>query len=275
MPHRTINGVELFYDDHGNGEPLLIHHGYTGSHYSWDEVVPLLADRYRVVRMDCRGAGDSGRPTTGHTIEQYAADAVAMMDSLGIDRFTYIGHSMGGVVGYELGLSHADRLDKLVLVTPAPADGVQVPPSFRERAERLRREGDLHTMVREGVALSAREGPEAVEVRVRQGLSGSQEHYDQSWDALVNYRKGGRLGEIKTPTLMIAGAADSLLPANLADFPRLGNATLHVFSRVGHGVPYEIPEEFAAVVLDFLDHGVVTATTLQAKLRETAAAAAR
>jgi pimeloyl-ACP methyl ester carboxylesterase len=272
MPHRTINGVELFYDDHGSGEPLLIHHGYTGSHYSWDEVVPLLADRYRVVRMDCRGAGDSGRPTTGHTIEQYAADAVAMMESLGIDRFTYIGHSMGGVIGYELGLSHAERLDKLVLVTPAPADGVQAPPSFRERAERLRREGDLHTMIREGVALSAREGPEAVEVRVRQGLASSQEHYDQSWDALVNYRKGGRLAEIETPTLMIAGAADSLLPANLADFPRLGNATLHVFSRVGHGVPYEIPEEFAAVVLDFLDHGVVTATTLQAKLRETAAA---
>lgn len=273
MPTKTINGVELFYDDHGSGAPLLVHHGYTGSHDSWDAVLPLLAARHRVIRMDCRGAGDSGRPSSGHTIEQYAADAVAMMDSLGIDRFTYIGHSMGGVIGYELGLSYANHLDKLVLVTPAPADGVHIPPSMRERSERLRRENDLETLIREGAILSARETADEVAVRVKRGLSVSQEHYDESWASLVSYDKGGRLGEIKTPTLMIAAAADALLPANLADFPRLGNATLHVFSRVSHGVPYEIPEEFADVVLDFLDHGVVTAATLQAKLRETAAAA--
>jgi pimeloyl-ACP methyl ester carboxylesterase len=273
MPHKTINGVDLFYDEHGSGPPLLIHHGYTGSHYSWDAVVPLLADRYRVVRMDCRGAGDSARPSTGHTIEQYAADAVAMMESLGINRFTYIGHSMGGVIGYELGLSYADRLDKLVLVTPAPADGVQIPPSMRERSLRLRKAGDLDTMIHEAAILTARGTRETVEQRIRQGHTVSDEHYDQSWDALVHYRKGDRLGEIKTPTLLLAGAADGLLSSNLADFPRLGNATLHVFSRVSHGIPYEIPEEFTAVVRDFLEHGVVTAGTLQAKLRETAAAA--
>jgi pimeloyl-ACP methyl ester carboxylesterase len=273
MPHATINGVELFYDDHGSGDPLLIHHGYTGSHYSWDAVLPSLAKQHRVIRMDCRGAGDSGRPDNGHTIEQYAADAVAMMEHLGIPRFTYIGHSMGGVIGYELGLSYPDRLDKLVLVTPAPADGVQVPPTLRERSTRLRRENDVATLVREGTILSARETSDEVEVRVRRGLSVSDAHFEQSWDALVNYRKGDRLGEIKTPTLMIVGAADALMPANLADFPRLGNATLHVFSRVSHGVPYEVPEQFAAIVLDFLEHGVVTSATLQAKLREAAAPA--
>jgi pimeloyl-ACP methyl ester carboxylesterase len=70
MAHANINGAELFYDEHGSGEPLLVHHGYTGSHHAYDDVVPHLARKYRVVRMDGRGAGDSSREAGGHSIEQ-------------------------------------------------------------------------------------------------------------------------------------------------------------------------------------------------------------
>ncbi len=274
MAYATINGAQLFYDEHGVGDPLIVHHGYTGSHYSYDDVVPHLARAHRVIRMDGRGAGDSARPDTGHSIEQYAADVVGMADFLGLDRFTYIGHSMGGVIGYELGLSYSDRLNKLVLIAPAPADGVNIPASFRERAQKLHYAKDANRLMEEAMITTAQpRSRDLVEARIEKGLSVSDAHFEESWDALVNYHEGGRLGEIKTPTLLIAGAADGLLPANLADFQRLGNATLHVFSRVSHGIPYEIPEEFSRVVLDFLEHGVVTATTLQAKLREMVGAA--
>jgi len=269
MAHATINGLQLFYDEHGTGEPVLFHHGYTGSHDAYDDVVPRVSKRYRAIRMDGRGAGDSDRSAKGHSIEQYAADVIAMADYLGLDRFTYVGHSMGGVIGYELGLSHAERLNKLVLVAPAPADGVVVPASFRERGSKLHYGKEVDLLTNEGFLLSARPGSrEKVEARVRRGLSVSDAHYEESGAALEGFKKGARLGEISTPTLMIAGAADSFLPANLTDFQRLPNATLHVFSRVSHGVPYEIPDEFAEVVLDFLDHGVVTANTLLAGLRE-------
>ncbi len=273
MAQATINGVNLFYDEDGSGEPVLIHHGYTGSHYTWDDVLPHLSDKYRVFRMDCRGTVDSGHPADGHTIEQYAADVVGMADHLGLEKFTYVGHSMGGVIGYELGLSHQDRLNKLVLVAPAPADGVVAPPEMHARGRALRMARDVTTMVRESMALSPRPRSQAwfeEDAERRQKISDA--HYDQSWDALCTYHKGDRLGEITVPTLMIAGAADSLLTSNLADFPRLGNATLHVFSRVGHGVPTEVPEELAKVIADFVEHGVVTAATLQAGLREMAAA---
>ncbi len=269
MAHATINGIQLFYDEHGSGEPVLLHHGYTGSHDAYDEVVPHLAKQYRVFRMDGRGAGDSDRSASGHSIEQYAADVIAMADFLGLDRFTYVGHSMGGVIGYELGLSYAQRLNKLVLIAPAPADGVNVPATFRERAQKQHYGKDAPRMIEESMILSAQpRSRDLVEARIQRGLSVSDAHYEESWEALVNYHKGDRLPTIKTPTLMVAGAADGLLPANLADFQRLGNATLHVFSRVSHGVPYEIPDEFSAVVLDFLEHGVVTAASLQVKLRE-------
>lgn len=275
MPHATINGVELFYDEAGQGEPIIFHHGYTGSHdVWWDLITPRLRDRYRCIVMDARGAGDSSHPDTGYTIEQYAEDVVGLADFLGLETFTYCGHSMGGVIGMELGINHAARLNKLILVAPAPSDGVQAPPEQFERSRQLRRERARETMIRERTIMSART-PDAARIAagVDRALSVSDGHFEQSWQALVNSRRGERLAQITVPTLVIAGAADGLLLANLADFQKLPNATLHVFSRVGHGVPSDVPDEFAAVVADFMEHGVVVAKTLQDRLQAATAAA--
>ncbi len=87
----------------------------------------------------------------------------------------------------------------------------------------------------------------------------------ESLAAMESLRLADHLGEIMTPTLIIAAAADALLPYNLRDFGQLGNATLHVFSRVGHGIPSEVPSALARVIPDFLEHGVVTAETLAAQ----------
>ena len=274
MPTTSINGFDLCYEIVGAGEPVILHHGYTGTHYNYQAAAAILAPKYRCILMDCRGAGDSGRPASGHTIEQYAADVVALADPLGLVRFTFVGHSMGGVIGMELGINHGHRLNRLVLVAPAPADGVQMPPGARERDLAVRAAGDLEAMLRERKITTARELPDEVHrLRIERGLAVSDAHYDESWKALEDVRLGDRLGEITAPTLVVAGAADGLLAANLQDFQRLRNATLHVFSRVSHGVPYEIPEAFAEVIADFMEHGVVTARTLQQKLQAASARA--
>ncbi len=276
MPHKTINGASLFYEEHGAGEPLLFHHGYTGTHHGWDGVIPIVAAAgYRCIAMDCRGACDSEHTAGGYSIAQYAHDAVGMADALGIDRFTYIGHSMGGVVGYQLGLTARERLNRLVLVAPAPADGVVHPNSkiAHEMSADRRRRGAKDEALEERLLLTARQRPiEDMTAEIERNFGVSDGHYDDSWREIVEFRAGDRLGEIAVPTLMMAGAADGLLEANLRDFARLPDATLHVFSRVSHGLPYEIPEEFAAVLIDFLEHGVVTARSLLAKVGERAAA---
>ncbi len=266
MARVTINGAELFYEEMGSGEPILFHHSYASSHDAWTDVVERMRERYRCVVMDARGAGDSAHPEDGYTLEQMAADVVGLADALGISRFTYVGHSMGGVIGMELGLAHAHRLEKLVLVTPGPADGTELPPSLRERLRRQWREKAREEMIRERTAMTAREAAHpSIPEGVDRALSVSAGHREGCLDAVSISRRGNRLGEIKTPTLMIAGAADVLLSTNLRDFARLGNATLHVFSRVSHAVPREIPAELASVLADFMDHGVVTAATLQAR----------
>jgi pimeloyl-ACP methyl ester carboxylesterase len=84
-----------------------------------------------------------------------------------------------------------------------------------------------------------------------------------------------RLGEIRTPTLVVSGGADWLLPANLRDVQLLGNASLRVLSRVGHRVPTEVPSALSRVLADFMEHGVVNAATIQRRVEEVRAAAAR
>ncbi|MBM3140953.1 MAG: alpha/beta hydrolase [Chloroflexi bacterium] len=274
MPTKRVNGVELYYEEHGQGRPVLFHHGYTGSHDGWETVIPLLADRYRCIAMDARGAGESERAGGGYTIAQYAADVVGMADALGLDRFTYVGHSMGGGIGMWLGLEHAARLDRLVLVASIPADGTVSDPALHERAAEQRRAADAEGMFRQRRALAAR--PESLdESRVRRAvqraLSVSEGHFEDSWRAMRDLRVGERLASLTTPTLVIAGAADGLLQANLTDFMRLPNATLHVFSRVGHGVPTDTPDRVAEVLADFMEHGVVNNATLQARLQEVTA----
>jgi len=76
------------------------------------------------------------------------------------------------------------------------------------------------------------------------------------------------LHQLTTPTLMVAGAADGLCTPNVNDWQNLPNATLHVFSRVGHGVPSDVPEEFSAMLADFMEHGVINAKTLQERMQQ-------
>ncbi len=277
MPRIRVNDVELFVEESGRGDPVLFVHGYTGSHDSWDAVVERLADRYRCIVTDLRGAGDSGHPPGGYSIEQYAADIVGVADALGLDRFTYVGHSMGGLVGMQLGLEHAERLRRLVLVAPGMADGSTVPTALHEDAVRKRRAGAREEMLGERIAQKARSErvDEAAEARgVDRALSVSEGHFEDSFQAMRGLRVRDRLGEIETPTLVVSGGADWLLPANLQDVQLLPNASLHVLSRVGHRIPTEVPAALSRVLADFFEHGVVNATTIQGRLDEVRAAAA-
>lgn len=270
MPHALINGARLWYEVRGSGEPILLHHGYTASRVNWAPVADRLEDRFQVILMECRGTGESEHTADGYTLEQYAADVVGLLDHLGLARATYAGHSMGGGIGYRLALDHADRLDRLVLMAPIPADGIgPIDPTMR--AERLaeRRRQDRDALLARYVALRFRPDVETdtwFEDRVRHILSVSDGHFEQSAESMTALAVGDRLAEITLPTLMIAGAVDSLLPANLADFQRLPNATLEVLSRAGHEVAVHEPDRVAEAIANFMAHGPVTAASLMARL---------
>ena len=106
MAQALINGARLWYEIRGTGEPLLLHHGYTASRVNWLPAAERLQDQFQVILMECRGTGESEYTEGGYSLEQYAADVVGLLDHLGIQRVTFAGHSMGGGVGYLLGLHY-------------------------------------------------------------------------------------------------------------------------------------------------------------------------
>jgi len=261
MPHALVNNARLWYDLLGptDGEPILLHHGYTASRINWMPVALRLAERFRVILMECRGTGESEHTADGYTLEQYAADVIALVDHLGIERFSFAGHSMGGGVGFLLGLEHGDRLRRLVLMAAIAADGSTGDAEVRARRRGWRANGDRSAFMAQYQSARIRPDVETdawFESRIDHILSVSDGHYDGGITAIQNLRVGDRLATLTTPTLVIAASGDGLLRANLDDFQRLPNATLHVFSRAGHEVAIHEPEGVADAIAAFLTHGL-------------------
>lgn len=266
MSHATINNARLWYDVMGEGEPLLMHHGYTACRDNWMPVAQRLRDRYQVILMECRGAGDSEDTDAGYNLEQYASDALGLMDHLGVDKFSFAGHSMGGGVGYLLGTGHAERLEKLILMAPIPSGGTPGPnrEMIQKRLE-ARKNNDRDAFMKEMVAMRFRPDVQTdawFESRVNQLMRVSEGHIVGGAESMAALDVEDRLAELRVPTLMLAGAIDGLLHANLKDFMGLPNASLHVFSRAGHDVAIHEPDGVAKAVAAFMEYGPISATTL-------------
>jgi aminoacrylate hydrolase len=270
MAYAEINGARLWYEVRGEGEPLLLHHGYTASRVNWMPVAERLQAHYQIILMECRGTGQSEHTPDGYTLEQYAADVVGMLDHLGIEKVSFAGHSMGGGIGFLLALNHKERLKRLILMAPIPAEGVgEITPELREQRLAERRRGDRDAILARYRAMQFREDVETEEWfidRAEHILSVSDGHFERGAESMRDLDVSHRLPEITTPTLMIAGAVDSLLEANLKDFMNLPNATLEVLSRAGHEVAVHEPDRVASVIDSFMQHGPVTAATLMARL---------
>ncbi|HEY7030125.1 MAG TPA: alpha/beta hydrolase [Thermomicrobiales bacterium] len=127
MPSATNDGVRIRYEVEGGGPPLLLHIGFVGALEDWDEAgyVAGLRDRFRLVLLDPRGQGQSDKP---HDPAAYAAryrvgDVLAVLDAAGIDRAHFWGYSLGGWVGFPLGVLAPDRLASLVIGAAHPFSG--------------------------------------------------------------------------------------------------------------------------------------------------------
>jgi pimeloyl-ACP methyl ester carboxylesterase len=113
--------LRIHYAEAGDGPPVLLLHGWPQHFWCWRRVVPLLAGDFRLICPDLRGFGWSDAPGRGYDNETFAADAVALLDALGIERARVIGHDWGGFSGFLLALRHPARVERLLAVsTPIP-----------------------------------------------------------------------------------------------------------------------------------------------------------
>src|ERR1700712_2599435 len=113
MPTATVHGTEIYYESHGEGEPLLCVMGLAADTMSWALQVPAWSERFRTIIFDNRDVGQSAYVSEAYTTADMAADAIALADELGLDSFHLLGVSMGGTIAQEIALTVPDRVRTL------------------------------------------------------------------------------------------------------------------------------------------------------------------
>jgi pimeloyl-ACP methyl ester carboxylesterase len=261
MPKVQVNGIELYVQTHGDGEPLLLIAGLACDHTMWADVVGTLAARYRVIVFDSRGVGRSSAPDTPYTIRMMAHDAAALLDALGVGPVHGAGYSMGGQIAQELALARPGQVRSLMLLSSC-ARCDERNKAVMEAWGELPGVAEPRLMARlllpwlYSNAFFARPG--AVEQLLSLLLENPypptpQGIYRQT-RALGGFDTTSRLGEIRCPTLVLVGKEDALLPVGYSEQLARGipGAELVVLEKTGHGLLVEAPEEVARVMLGFL-----------------------
>lgn len=167
MPDVTRDGVSIHYEVEGDGPPLVFSHGWIGSAQRWRDTgyVDALDDAFRLVMIDARGHGSSGKPddAAAYVLSEQVGDVVAVLDDLGIERAHHWGYSMGAEVGFGLGQDHPDRVASLILGGVNP-----FPRTAADKDEMVAWQADLRGGIAAFVAgFERRHGPLPVEARER------------------------------------------------------------------------------------------------------------
>jgi pimeloyl-ACP methyl ester carboxylesterase len=264
MPQATVRtGVTLNYETSGEGDPLLLVMGTSGSLMLWGEVIPRLAEQYRVIAFDNRGLGGSDRGEGAISVASMAEDASALLEALDIPRAHTMGWSLGSAVLQELALAHPEQVATAVMyATWARCDGFQRSVLAALRYPYVTRDIEQALAVA-GLAFSPQllDHPD-FEKMLEPMLPAFPQDDDQmqvtveQWDADLAHDTLDRLGGITVPTLVIVGEQDLLTPPwqsrKVADAIPGARYELVTGPGSSHGLHIERPEDVVRLATGFL-----------------------
>jgi 3-oxoadipate enol-lactonase len=259
-----INGITMHFVITGpdSAPPVVLHHPLATDLSFWDELTGVLAPRYRVVRFDARGHGESDAPQGTYGFETLTADVIGLMNHLGIGRAAFVGLSMGGMIGQHLGFLHADRFKCLILVSTSSRIPHEARSLWTDRVVVAREKGMVSqiepAMARWLAPATVKRNPALVARLARMIETTPLEGY-AGWCATIGTLDiTDKIGAISLPTLIIAGAEDPGTPPAAAEaiHKEIKGSSFVVMPGVAHQLALEDPAAFHAHVLPFLDkHG--------------------
>ncbi len=277
-----INGTTLAVDDRGDGDPVVLLHGFPELAYSWRHQVPALVDAgFRVISFDQRGYGASGKPTdvAAYDLEHLTGDVIGILDRLGIDEAAVVGHDWGSIVAWTAAVTAPDRVTRVVsLNVPYRGACFGFPTTDFIREHLADRFGYVLMFQEEGAAEAGfAADPEAwLTAFYTGGARGRQYMTDDELRTYVEaFRAGGITGPvnwyrnidanaaalestvdaaIEQPTLMIAADSDPVLPLSLTEgMDRwIPDLDVVVIEDCGHWTQQERPDAVNAALIDWL-----------------------
>lgn len=264
MPITNANGIELYYEVHGEGEPLLLIMGLAHNCLSWKKSLPTFAEHFQVIMFDNRGTGRSSKPETPYSIEIMAEEAKSVLDAVGVESSHVYGISMGGMIAQKLALMYPERVKSLILGCTTPGGIHQVQP-----------EADVIMTLLSGASNSTTPLEAAwASVPILFSDYFIENHYDsisdhiqtmieiptpahgfmQQLQACLGYDSYEDLDRITAPTLIIHGDADRLIPIEngrlLAE--RIKGSELYIVHGAGHLYVTEAQASVDEKVIEFL-----------------------
>lgn len=258
MAIARIRGANLYYEVAGNGDPVVLIHGFPLSGEMWSDAVAELADRYRCVVPDVRGLGRSDGEDLA-TMRQYADDIASLLDHLNEPRpVVLVGLSMGGYIAFEFYRRYTRRVRALGLIDTHPRP--DAPEKRRERlvsAENTLRQGSIIMADNMLPILFGKQAPEALRKKWHgimntsrpAGIAAALRAMADREDSIPT------LSTIRVPTLIVVGEEDVITPPDVAKFmhEHIQGSELHIIPRVGHMAPVEAPEAFTRLLRAFVD----------------------
>lgn len=250
--------VALHHQEEGtpSGPPVLLAPSLGTTMAMWDELAGALGGRYRVIRFDTRGHGGSPVPNGPYSTADLAGDVLALADRLELDRFALVGLSLGGAIAQTFALRAPARLSAMVLCCTGPSFGD--PANWYQRAADVRSAGMGQlvesTPQRWFTPEFPRQHPERANELLDQIANTPPEGYAGCCEALAEFDTSGRLGEITTPTRVIAGATDPVSPPSVGETLRSGipGADLVVIDDASHIANVAQPDAFNTAVSQHL-----------------------
>jgi 3-oxoadipate enol-lactonase len=256
MKTAKVNGTELNYEIQGKqgSSWLILSHSLACTTRMWDPQVAAFKSRYCILNYDMRGHGKSAAPSGPYTLEMLADDVLGLMKHLGIERASFMGLSIGGMIGQTLALKEPQRFDKMVL---ADTGHMQPPEAIRQWEERIRiaqsqgMKALVPSTMERWFTPAFRESPPAKAIAKlieNTPVAG----YVGCGQAIMKLNTTARLKQIKLPVLAIAGEADPAAPGTKYIGENIPGAKLVMLKQAGHIANVEQAEQFNQALRDFL-----------------------
>jgi pimeloyl-ACP methyl ester carboxylesterase len=234
-----VNGIDLYYETYGQGEPLVLIHGGLANGTYFRNQIPVFAETYQVIVVDSRGHGRSTFDDQPISYELMASDILALLDQLKIEQANIVGWSDGGIIGLELAIHHPERLIKVVAYG-ANSDPTGVRLDVGQNAYF---NAYIEQAYQDYLALSPH--PERWDAFL--------DNITNMWATEPNY-SDEQLTSITTPILILDGAKEEAIDLNQTKLMALliPSAELKIMPDTGHFAMFEQPDEFNQIVLDYL-----------------------
>jgi pimeloyl-ACP methyl ester carboxylesterase len=238
-----VNDIEMYYETYGMGKPLVLLHGFGGCAQNWQPFTANLAERHSLIIIDLRGHGHSTDPENKFTHQQAALDVFALLDVLGIDHFSAMGISTGGMTLLHMATSQPERIDSMVLISATSY--------FPDQARAIMRGASFGTMPRQ-VQEMYRECATRGDEQIRQLLA-QFNAFHKNFDDMSFTEES--LSTITARTLVVHGDRDRFFPVEIpvSIYRSIPDAALWIIPGGDHVPIYDPAVPFTSTALRFLD----------------------